>query len=88
MKTAAKDLYGTKEKKFHPFKIEIEIENEQELIGLWLQLNLSNMTVLDGNDLEGFRMNFGVDVTSSYHIDNMELFRLVNSILIRKDYMK
>lgn len=88
MKTAVKDLYGTKEKKFHPFKIEIEIENEQELIGLWLQLNLSNMTVLDGNDLEGFRKEFGVEVTSSYRIDNMELFRLVNSILSRKEYMK
>lgn len=88
LKTAAKDLYGTKEKKFHPFKIEIEIENEQELIGLWLRLNLSSKTVVEGNDLEGFRKGFSVDIPSSYHLDTVELFRLVNSILSRKEYMK
>lgn len=81
MKLEIKDIEEQKEKKFHPFKIEMLIKSEDDLLDLWARflfgIDEVNI-VLSDEGVKNIPDNF----------DDTPKWKFINNLLKDKPYMK
>lgn len=81
MKLEIKDIEEQKEKNFHPFKIEMLIESEDDLLDLWARFNISTYqvnTILSEVGMKEIPKLF----------ENVIKWKFIDSLLKNKPYMK
>lgn len=81
MKLEIKDVEEQKEKKFHPFKIEMLIESEDDLLDLWGRFNISTYqvnTILSEVGMKEIPKLF----------ENVIKWKFIDDLLKNKPYMK
>ena len=81
MKLEIKDIEEQKKKKFHPFKIEMLIENEDDLLDLWARFNFStdevNLSLIREHRKE-----------LPKYFDDIAKWKFIDNLLKNKPYMK
>lgn len=81
MKLEIKDIEEQKEKNFHPFKIEMLIESEDDLLDLWARFNISTYqvnTILSEVGMKEIPKLF----------ENVIKWKFIDNLLKNKPYMK
>lgn len=81
MKLEIKDIEEQKEKKFHPFKIEMLIESEDDLLDLWARFNFHTYAV---NSM----LSEGEKKSIPEHFENVAKWKFIDDLLNNKPYMK
>lgn len=81
MKLEIKDIEEQKEQKFHPFKIEMLIENEYDLLDLWARFNISTYQV--NEILSEVEMK---EIPKLF--ENVIKWKFIDNLLKNKPYMK
>lgn len=81
MKLKYKDIEEVKQKTFHPFKIELLIEDESELLDLWVRFNFCNWDVNKELNELGYQ-------SLSNTFDDMTKWKFIDDLLSNKPYMK
>lgn len=81
MKLEIKDIEEQKEKKFHPFKIEMLIENEYDLLDLWGRFNISTYQVNEILSEVGMK-----EIPRLF--ENVIKWKFIDNLLKNKPYMK
>lgn len=81
MKLEIKDTEEQKEKKFHPFKIEMLIENEDDLLDLWGRFNISTYQV------NAILSEVGMKEIPKL-FENVAKWKFIDNLLKNKPYMK
>lgn len=81
MKLEIKDIEEQKEKRFHPFKIEMLIENEYDLLDLWSRFSFSTYNVnsiLSEANIKNIPWDF----------EDVAKWKFIDNLLKNKPYMK
>lgn len=81
MKLEIKGIEEQKEKKFHPFNLEMLIENEDDLLDLWSRFSFSTYDVnylLGESNIKNIPWDF----------ENVAKWKFIDNLLKNKPYMK
>lgn len=81
MKLEIKDIEEQKEKKFHPFKIEMLIESEDDLLDLWARFNTATYQVNETLSEGGMK-----EIPKLF--ENVAKWKFIDNLLKNKPYMK
>lgn len=81
MKLEIKGIEEQKEKKFHPFKIEMLIENEDDLLDLWARFNSTNYQVNETLSEGGMK-----EIPRLF--ENVAKWKFIDNLLKNRPYMK
>lgn len=81
MKLEYKDIEEVKQKTFHPFKIELLIEDESELLDLWARFNFCTYEVNKELNSSGYQ-------SLPHSFDGITKWKFINDLLKNKPYMK